>query len=544
MSDSTPAPDPQSPALEGTPTKPKRRARYQGTHPRRFDEKYKEFNPDKYPATVAKVLASGKTPAGMHRPVMMQEILSALAPKPGEVGVDCTLGYGGHTVELWKRIQPEGTLLVFDVDPVELPRTEVRLRELLAPTDRLIVIAGNFAGLPRALASRAVTGIDFLLADLGVSSMQLDDPTRGFSFKKTGPLDLRMNPNRGQSAAALLRTVEESKLSTLLQQNADEPRAAIIARAVVATRSAHPIETTPDLANLVERALRALPGTLGEEDLRSTIQRVFQAIRIAVNEEFNALDALLRNLPGCLNSGARVAILTFHSGEDRRVKQAFEQGWRAGLYSDICREVVRPSADERHVNPRASCAKLRWAVRSSREGATMPMDPATAVPKDHPLLEFRSSGIHGTGAYAKVPIPEQTEIIEYLGERITKEESLRRCMGDNQYIFTLDDDSDLDGDVAWNPARHINHSCGPSCEAINDEGHLWIVSQRDIAAGEEVTFNYGFDLSNYLEYPCACGSSKCVGYIAAEEFHDQIRERKASSETTSPPAESKPAPES
>ena len=328
----------------------KRRPRYSGKNPRRFEDKYKEhqLNPD----TIAKVLASGKTPAGTHRPIMVTEILEALNPQPGEIAVDCTLGYGGHAREIIAKIQPGGRLIGLDVDPIELPKTEARLAGMAFTAHR-----SNFAGLPKVLVAEQLTGADLILADLGVSSMQLDDPGRGFSVKLAGPLDMRMNPQRGQPAAALLERSEAGKLAELLVENADEPRADLLAGALAGKQFA----TTRTLAEAIRRAL---PGSVLDEERENTIRRVFQALRIAVNEEFTALDMFLRNLPACLNAGGRVAILTFHSGEDRRVKKAFEAGLAAGIYSDIASEVIRPSPAERYDNPRSSSAKLRWARKS------------------------------------------------------------------------------------------------------------------------------------------------------------------------------------
>lgn len=539
MSESPPSPAPAAPDPAAGPAPHKRRPRYPGKNPRRFDQKYKELRPELHPDTVRKVLDSGKTPAGMHRPVLLQEVLEILRPQPGEIGVDCTLGYGGHAAELWSRCQPGGQLFAFDADPQELQRAETRLRRDLNPGESLQVQPGNFAGLARVLAARGVEGADFILADLGVSSMQLDDPERGFSYKADGPLDLRMNPRKGQSAAAFLRTVAEKDLSQLLQQNADEPRAAVIARGLISQRALRPIHSTLDLTRGLRQALDALPGRLGDDEFRSTCQRVFQALRIQVNDEFSALDALLRQLPQVLNHGGRVAILSFHSGEDRRVKHAFQQGWRAGLYSRIIEEVVRPGSEERHANPRASCAKLRWAIRSPRDSATMPQPGDPAGVTEHPQLSFRSSGIHGTGAFSKAHIPAGTELIEYLGERIDKAESLRRCLRQNEYIFTLDDESDLDGDVHWNPARLINHSCDPNCDALNEEGHIRIRTIRPIAPEEEVTFNYGFDLEGYREHPCRCGSPRCVGFMVAEEYHEELRKKNAAKPGSVIPSERK-----
>jgi 16S rRNA (cytosine1402-N4)-methyltransferase len=341
----------------------RRRVRYSGKNPRRFEEKYKERDPQRYADTVAKVLASGKTPAGTHRPIMVAEILAALAPKPAELAVDCTLGYGGHAQEILARLQPGGRLLGLDADPLELPKTEARLRAAGFGPEMFTAIRSNFAGLPQALTEFGIRNSEFgigkadcILADLGLSSMQIDDPARGFSVKTDGPLDMRMNPQRGFPASALLQKTSPDALTKLLQENADEPRASELAVALAGKNFA----TTKALAATIRAALPRLH----KDDLDLTVRRVFQALRIAVNDEFSALDMLLRHLPACLNPGGRVAILTFHSGEDRRVKKAFEAGLRDGLYTDIAHEVIRPTPEERHDNPRSSPAKLRWARRA------------------------------------------------------------------------------------------------------------------------------------------------------------------------------------
>ena len=318
---------------------------------------------------------------------MVAEILAVLAPQPGEVAVDCTLGYGGHTRELLARLQPGGRLLGLDADPIELPKTEARLREAGFGPEVFTAIRSNYAGLPQALATltswrrreeshselgtqnpergtqletphvvSCMAGADCILADLGVSSMQLDDPSRGFSTKSDGPLDMRMNPQRSQPASALLAKITPDALAELLQANADEPRASELAAAL----ARHTFTTTRELAAAIRTALPRL----NKDDADLTVRRVFQALRIAVNDEFSALDTLLRHLPGCLNPGGRVAILTFHSGEDRRVKKALEAGLRAGIYADIAHEVIRPTAEERHGNSRSSPAKLRWARKA------------------------------------------------------------------------------------------------------------------------------------------------------------------------------------
>jgi 16S rRNA (cytosine1402-N4)-methyltransferase len=333
----------------------RRRARYSGKHPRRFEEKYKEHQPGRYAETVAKVLASGKTPAGMHRPVMVAEVLEALAPQPGEVAVDCTLGFGGHAQELLIRIQPGGRLLGLDTDPLELPKAEARLRGLGFGADVFTARRSNFAGLPQTLWAGEIKGADVVLADLGVSSMQLDDPGRGFSVKHEGPLDMRMNPQRGQPASAFLERIRAAALQEALEENADEPRAALLAPALAGKHFA----TTTMLAKAVRSALPHL----NKEEGDLCIRRVFQALRIAVNDEFSALETFLRHLPACLNPGGRAAVLTFHSGEDRRVKTAFEGGLRAGVYAEIS-NVLRAGMEERRANPRSTAAKLRWARRA------------------------------------------------------------------------------------------------------------------------------------------------------------------------------------
>jgi len=330
-----------------------RRPRYKGTHPRRFAEKYKELAPEEHAGELEKVVARGHTPAGTHRPIMVDEILAVLDPKPGEVALDATLGYGGHTRELLPRLLPGGRLFGVDVDPLELPRTEARLRALGFGEEVLTVRRMNFAGLPRLQAESG--GFDVVLADLGVSSMQIDNPARGFTWKANGPLDLRLNPQRGRSAADLLASLDEQTLTDLLLENSDEPHSAAIAREV----HGQSVRTTRDLADRVKAALR--PSGLDEDEIKKALQRTFQALRIAVNDEFTVLDQFLALLPGVLNPGGRVAILTFHSGEDRRVKKAFQLGLREGRYAEVAAEPQRASAEERRSNPRSTSAKLRWA---------------------------------------------------------------------------------------------------------------------------------------------------------------------------------------
>lgn len=337
-----------------------RRKRYAGRNPRAFHDKYKELNPERYAEGVQKVLASGKTPAGTHRPIMVTEVLLCLRPNPGDVAVDCTLGGGGHARAILERIQPGGRLIGLDVDPLELPRTEAQLRAAGFGPETFVVRHVNFAGLGQALAAEGLATADVIVADLGVSSMQLDNPDRGFSYKEPGPLDMRMNPSRGEPASQLLVRLSEEKLASLLEENADEPHAQLIARLL----KQKPPETTHALERLVRSGLTSAMPSLPKTDVKMSVRRTFQALRVAVNDEFSALDWLLRSLPQYLAPGGRVAMLTFHSGEDRRVKKAFQAGYREGVYSSVATEVIRATMEETRANRRASSAKLRWAVRA------------------------------------------------------------------------------------------------------------------------------------------------------------------------------------
>ncbi len=342
--------------MNDAPVPHRRRPRYSGKNPRRFEQKYKEQAPALYPEEVQKILNSGKTPAGAHRPILVAEILQVLRPSPGDLVVDCTLGYGGHSREILPLLHPGGRLLGLDADPIELPRTEARLREAGFGPETFSAHRCNFAGIAAVLARESPRPADVILADLGVSSMQLDNPARGFSLKHNGPLDMRMNPNKGQSASVFLSQVGAEKFQEILEENADEPHALLLSKALAGKRCAG----TRELVQLIQAALPNRPA----EERELSVRRVFQALRIAVNEEFGALDTLLKHLPQCLGAGGRVAILSFHSGEDRRVKKAFEAGLQAGVYGEISLEIIKAGEEERRANPRSKSAKLRWARRS------------------------------------------------------------------------------------------------------------------------------------------------------------------------------------
>ena len=340
----------------------KRRVRYKGTHPRHFSEKYKELNPDKYQDDVEKIIRQGKTPAGMHRSIMVQEILDFLQIQPGQIGLDATLGYGGHTRRMLECLNGQGHIYATDVDPIESEKTRIRLEELGYGADILTIRNMNFADLDKVAPGEK---FDFVLADLGVSSMQIDNPERGFTFKQDGPLDLRLNPTKGTTAAQRLLELEEQELVGMLEENADEPYAQRIAQEIMAAfRRGEEIETTRQLAAMIERALAFLPKKEQKEAVKKSCQRVFQALRIDVNSEFEVLYSFLEKLPEVLKSGGRVAVLTFHSGEDRLVKKAFRQYSREGIYSEVSRDVIRPSSEECYQNPRARSTKMRWAIRA------------------------------------------------------------------------------------------------------------------------------------------------------------------------------------
>ena len=304
------------------------------------------------------------TPEGEHRPVLLAEVMAVLEPRPGDVVIDCTLGGAGHAVELLRQIGPTGRLFGFDLDPANLEPARARFLEVGA---NFTLHHSNFAGLANVLAAENLRA-DVLLADLGMSSMQVDDVQRGFSFSRDGPLDMRMDPTRGRTAAELLNSLPQSELATAFRELGDEPEADKIAAAIVERRAKQPLSGTRELAELIQRAAPVQivrgPGqpTPRQQQIRPAA-RVFQALRILVNRELANLDHLLRILPDVLAPGGRAAIISFHSGEDRRVKAAFRDGLRAGIYTAVSDEPLRAGFAERQANPRSRSAKLRWARR-------------------------------------------------------------------------------------------------------------------------------------------------------------------------------------
>ena len=349
--------------MEQEGQKHQRRVRYKGTHPKRYEEKYKELQPEKYPETVARVIQKGSTPVGMHIPIMVDEILEFLQIQPGQTGLDATLGYGGHTSRMLERLESKGHIYALDVDSIEMEKTRKRLEDMGYGPDILTIRKLNFANIDQIAQESGP--LDFVLADLGVSSMQIDNPARGFSSKKEGPLDLRLDPLKGEPASERLRSLTQEEFTGMLIENSDEPYAEEIARAVMGEiKRGREVATTTRLYEMVDRALAFIPEEDRKEAVKKSCQRTFQALRIDVNSEFEVLYEFLDKLPGVLKPGGRAAILTFHSGEDRIVKKSFKEMYRAGLYSQVSADVIRPSAEECRMNSRAHSTKMRWAIKA------------------------------------------------------------------------------------------------------------------------------------------------------------------------------------
>ena len=350
--------------IQESQTPHKRRVRYKGKYPKKFEEKYKELQPEKYQDTIAHVIQKGNTPAGMHISIMVNEILDFLKIQPGETGFDATLGYGGHTKAMLECLKGKGHIYATDVDPEESAKTRKRLADQGFGEDILSIRLQNFCTIDEI--AKEVGGFDFILADLGVSSMQIDNPKRGFSFKVNGPLDLRLNQEKGISAAERLDNISEEELAGMLYENSDEPYCEELAKAITTEiRKGNRIDTTTKLRNVIEKTLDFLPNNKEKKDIiKKTCQRTFQALRIDVNNEFEVLYEFMEKLPGALKPGGRAAILTFHSGEDKLVKKALKQGYKAGIYAEYARDVIRPTAQECTRNPRARSTKMRWAVKA------------------------------------------------------------------------------------------------------------------------------------------------------------------------------------
>jgi len=346
------------------PGKQPRRPRYSGTHPKSYAQKYKEHNIEAYPEIEAHLREKGTTPAGAHVPVLVEVVMEWLRPAPGEVVVDCTVGYGGHAMEFMKRIGPTGRLIALDVDATELARARQRLSRENVPVS---FHRGNFAGIAKVLSKEKLDGFDIIFADLGVSSMQIDDPERGMSYKHEGPLDLRMDDRLKQTGADLLNSLSEEELASALWELADEPDHRKIAREIVTRRARQSITRTSQLVQIVfdaegldAKAWRRQQQA-SESGTLHPAARTFQALRILVNDELGSLKELLRIAPYCLRPGGRIGIISFHSGEDRLVKQSFREGVRTGTYKSAAKDVIVPRPEEVRSNPRSASAKFRWA---------------------------------------------------------------------------------------------------------------------------------------------------------------------------------------
>ena len=356
---------PTDPPDQGDAKPHRRRPRYRGTHPRTYDEKYKEHDIAAHPDLAARLRNKGQTPASTHIPVLAEEVMQALYPCPGEVVADCTLGYGGHAREFMKRIGPTGKLIGFDVDRDELERTRQHLVQESTPAS---FHRSNFAGIAKVLGPEQLEGYDIIFADLGVSSMQIDNPARGISYRHEGPLDMRLDSRLQQTAADLLATLSAEKLATALRELADEPDGEEIASRIVAQREAEALRLTSQLVELVMAVKGTTPNRWRQQQRRQPTgalhpaARTFQALRILVNRELDALRELLRLAPYCLRPGGRLGIISFHSGEDRLVKRAFRDGVRNGTYQRASTDVIVPPIKERTYNPRSASAKFRWAA--------------------------------------------------------------------------------------------------------------------------------------------------------------------------------------
>ncbi|MGA2322593.1 MAG: 16S rRNA (cytosine(1402)-N(4))-methyltransferase RsmH [Sedimentisphaerales bacterium] len=365
---------------EQQPAKHQRRRRYSGTHPKSFHQKYKEHNLSAYPQIKEHLRAKGKTPAGSHIPVLTEEVIGCLRPKPGEIVVDCTVGYGGHASEFLKHIGPTGKLIAMDVDNAELERTRHRLSKDNAP---ISFYRSNFAGIANVLKKENLAGCDVIFADLGVSSMQIDNPDRGMSYKHKGPLDMRMDDRLKQTGADLLNKLSEEELSKAFLELADEPDHKKIAQFIVAQRAVQPITQTEQLIRIIF-SVKGLTEKLWKKQNRAGFgklhpaARTFQALRILVNDELGSLKELLRIAHYCLRPGGRIGIISFHSGEDRIVKRWFRDNVRSGIYQSASKNPIVPRIKEIMSNPRSASAKFRYAVIKSQENTITPATGAGA----------------------------------------------------------------------------------------------------------------------------------------------------------------------
>ncbi len=302
------------------------------------------------------------TEAGQHTPVLVRAVCELLAISPGDTVVDATIGLGGHAARFAEALSASGVLVGLDVDAGNLSAAEARLADF---AENVVLCRRNFRELPEALRDARRGRADVIFADLGVSSPHLDNPERGFSFAADGPLDMRLDDRLTTTAADLVNQLREGELADLIYHNGQEHRSRRIASRICAVRRERRITRTSQLAEVVAAALRVDPKSRRSKIHPAT--RTFQALRISVNDELGALDALLECAPDCLNPGGRIGIISFHSLEDGRVKRAFLQGKREGVLAIATKKPVVADQDERKENPRSRSAKLRVAVRTQAE---------------------------------------------------------------------------------------------------------------------------------------------------------------------------------
>ena len=309
--------------------------------------------------------SKGKTTPGTHTPVLLKEVIRCLAPKAGEVVVDCTLGYGGHAKEMIKRIAPDGVFVGLDADGVELEKAK---RRITRPNVWSHFVNRNFADISEAIKEYAPDGCDVIFADIGVSSMQVDDASRGISYRAEGPLDMRMDRNSPPTGIDVINSISQVDLSTALFELSDEPDHEIISQMIVGQRTVEPITTTGQLMRLVFNAKGLTERTWKKKQKQQGFgsghpaARMFQTLRILVNDEIGSLAKLLAAAPKCLKPGGRVGVISFHSTEDRLVKESFQAGYKSGIYSAISPKPIVPRTSEIVRNSRSSSAKFRYAV--------------------------------------------------------------------------------------------------------------------------------------------------------------------------------------
>lgn len=295
-----------------------------------------------------------------HEPVLLNEVLALLKPKPGQVVVDGTLGGGGHSRALLERVGAEGRLIGIDQDPEALERAKANLKEF----PNVEFIHSHFSGLDEVLRALNLPSADAVILDVGVSTEQLEKPERGFSFLKEGPLDMRMDLSNPVTARDLIRDLSQEKLESLFRTLGEERWSKRIAAAICRRRVREPIVTTGDLVKIIQEAVPK-PARFGP---RHPAMRVFQALRIEVNQELRELEAVLPKALKVLKTGGRLAVISFHSLEDRRVKQAFRQWSKEGRAKLLTPKPVGPGEEEIRRNPRSRSAKLRVIEKMETEG--------------------------------------------------------------------------------------------------------------------------------------------------------------------------------